>query len=128
MKKWLNKQTYFMKMLSVCLLIISASIFILTVFFYQRYTTALTENLYDEQEKKLEKTAQTISNLNNEISQLYNTLLVDSKVIAFSALEEFLPAENYATYLIVKKFYNINPYVNSLYIYNDMAKVSIPMQ
>lgn len=125
MKKWLNRQTYFMKMLSMFLLIISVTIFVLTVFFYQRYTTALTENLYDEQEKKLEKTAQTISNLNSEIYQLYNTLLVDSKVIGFSALEEFRPEENYATYLIVKKFYNINPYVNSLYIYNDMAKDTI---
>ena len=124
-KKRISKQNYFRKMLSLCLLVISITIFILTFFFYQRYTDALSRNLYNEQEKNLEKSARTMNDLSSEISQLYNTVILDFKVAGFSSLKEFSPTDNYATYLIVKKFYNINPYVNSLYIYNDMAKDSI---
>lgn len=112
-------------MLSMCLLVISITIFILTFFFYQRYTDALSKNLYDRQEKDLEKSAGTMSDLNGEISQLYNTVILDAKVVKFNSMKDFSPADNYATWLIVKKIYNINPYVDSLYIYNDMAKDAI---
>ena len=112
-KKLIGGQNYFRKMLSTCLLVISVTIFILTVFFYQRYADSLSKNLYDGQEKNLEKSARTMNDLVSEISQLYNTVILDSRVVGFSSLKEFDPAENYATYLIVKKFYNINPYVTT---------------
>ena len=124
-KKLFGGQNYFRKMLSTCLLVISVTIFILTVFFYQRYADSLSKNLYDGQEKNLEKSARTMNDLVSEISQLYNTVILDSRVVGFSSLKEFDPAENYATYLIVKKFYNINPYVSSLYIYNATADDAI---
>lgn len=124
-KKMIGGQNYFRKMLRTCLLVISVTIFILTVFFYQRYADSLSKNLYDDQETNLEKSARTMNDLIREISQLYNTVILDSRVVGFCELKEFDPAENYATYLIVKKFYNINPYVNSLYIYNDAAKDAI---
>lgn len=124
-KKLIGGQNYFRKMLSTCLLVISVTIFILTVFFYQRYADSLSKNLYDGQEKNLEKSARTMNDLVSEISQLYNTVILDSRVVGFSSLKEFDPAENYATYLIVKKFYNINPYVSSLYIYNATADDAI---
>ena len=111
-KKLFGGQNYFRKMLSTCLLVISVTIFILTVFFYQRYADSLSKNLYDGQEKNLEKSARTMNDLVSEISQLYNTVILDSRVVGFGSLKEFDPAENYATYLIVKKFYNINPYVS----------------
>lgn len=124
-KKLLNSQSYFRKMLTMCLLVISVTIFILTFFFYHRYTDALSRKLYDGQERDLEKSGQTMNDLTSEIFQLYNTVILDAQVVKFNSMKEFDPAENYATYLIVKKFYNINPYVDSLYIYNDMAGDSI---
>ncbi len=125
MKKLLYSRNYFRKMLTLCLLVISVTITVLTVFFYQKYTDVLTKKLYADQEKNLEKSAQTMTDLCSEISQLYNTVTLDSKVVAFSALDRFDPAANYATYLVVKKFYNINPYVDSMYIYNSMADDAI---
>ena len=124
-KKLLNNQNYFRKMLTMCLLVISITIFILTFFFYQKYTDVLYRNLYDGQEKDLEKSGRTMSDLTGEIFQLYNTVILDAQVIKFNSLKTFNPIENYKTYLNDKKFYTIHPYVNSLYIYNDMAGDSI---
>ena len=85
-KKLIGGQNYFRKMLSTCLLVISVTIFILTVFFYQRYADSLSKNLYDGQEKNLEKSARTMNDLVSEISQLYNTVILDSRVVGFSSL------------------------------------------
>lgn len=62
----------------MCLLVISITIFILTFFFYQKYTDVLYRNLYDGQEKDLEKSGRTMSDLTGEIFQLYNTVILDA--------------------------------------------------
>ena len=80
-KKLFGGQNYFRKMLSTCLLVISVTIFILTVFFYQRYADSLSKNLYDGQEKNLEKSARTLNDLVSEISQLYNCLLYTPRCV-----------------------------------------------
>ncbi len=125
MKKTKQSQRYFRELFTLCLLVISGTIFILSFFFYHKYTEALRTKIFAIQEKELENSSHIMNDVSGEISQLYNTLIVDTKVISFFTLEKFDPVKNYETYLIVKKLYNINPMVNSLYIYNCKADDTI---
>lgn len=125
MKKKPGRQNYFRKMLIMYFMVISVTIVVLTSFFYHQYVTAFSAKLYETQQKDLEKSARSMDNLLSEIDQLYKTLILDTKVIHFNSLSEFDPAQNYATYLNVKKYYNLHPYVTSLYIYNDVSKDTI---
>lgn len=117
--------TYFNKMLFLCLMVVSIATFILSFFFYKRYTDVLMRNLTDVLEKNIEKSVQIMNDTYSEITQLYNSILIDSRISDFNQLQIFDPSVNYSAYQSAKKFFNTNSYIDVLYLYNESAKDSV---
>ncbi len=122
MKKGIVKKKYFKKMVISYTFLAALTTFILTIFFYQNYSEALLKNMYSDYQSNLRKNARSLTDFYHEEEQLYTTIVIEQQVDKYLSLTEFDPAENYLTYLKIKKLLNINPYIHSICIYNDKAK------
>ena len=80
-------------------------------------TEALKEKSYADCQASLNKNAQTWETLSSEFAQLKQSLIVDPQIENYFYLTEYDPTEAYMAFLKAKKIFNINPFMESLCLY-----------
>lgn len=101
--------SYFYKILLLFLVTVFVTSLVLTLFSYEQFSKSLQEKAYADYQAGLKKNAQTWMDLSSEIGQLNSAITVDPQTEAYFSMRSFDPAQEYNTYLKVKKLFNINP-------------------
>ena len=117
--------SYFYKILLLFLVTVFVTSLVLTLFSYEQFSKSLQEKAYADYQAGLKKNAQTWMDLSSEIGQLNSAITVDPQTEAYFSMRSFDPAQEYNTYLKVKKLFNINPFMESFCLYNPAAQSAL---
>lgn len=120
-----RETSYFYKILLLFLVTVLSTSCVLTVFSYEQLSGSLKEKAYADYQAGLRKNARTWNDLVSEIGQLASAIAVDPQTEGFFSMEAYDPVQEYATYLKVKKLFNINPFMESFCLYNPASECAL---
>jgi AraC-type DNA-binding domain-containing proteins len=116
---------YYIK-LSISIIVFSmAIVIVLSVIFSDIYSKSILEQLTGEYEASASKMNNSFINLNKEIDQLYIEINLD--INAYTFLNENMDDEptKARAFIHLNDMYQINPYVDSIILYNSKTKANI---